>query len=48
VQQIIDGFHLSGALKQRCQDAWLTGGDAFARFVQKELFESDVEHPQPV
>ena len=48
VQAIIEGFKLTGALQQRCRDAWLTGGDAFARFVQKELFESDVEHQQPV
>ncbi len=46
VQAIIDGFGLSGALRQRCQDAWLTGGNAFAEFVRRELFEADVEHDE--
>lgn len=48
VQAIIDGFGLTGRIRERCMEAWLAGDLAFAQFVQSELFESDVEHPQPV
>jgi transcriptional regulator with XRE-family HTH domain len=46
VQAIIAGFQLTGSVAQRCKDAYLTGGNAFAEFVRKELFEADVEHDE--
>lgn len=48
VQAIIAGFNLTGAVATRCKEAWLAGGDEFARFVQTELFDKDVDHAQPV